>query len=128
MKQFWSDLGGKLGVGLCGAGFLLVFLGWNGAASQDRVPAQFPYLISGGVAGLCLVVVGVGLIIVQNQRADRAELQSTLREIRRALVDDDPADREEPFRAPPPRPTPPEFAPSRARSRDRRPPLRADDR
>ena len=55
MKQFWNDLGGKLGIGLCGLGLLLVFMGWNGAASVDRVPSQFPYLISGGCAGLCLV-------------------------------------------------------------------------
>ena len=81
MKQIWSDLGSKLGTGLCGAGILLVFLGWNGAASVDRVQAQFPYLISGGIAGLALVVMGVGLIVVQNQRADRAMLQQSLREL-----------------------------------------------
>lgn len=72
------QLGGRLGVGLTLAGFLLVFLGWNGAASRNFVPAQFPYLISGGIAGLCLVVVGVGTIVVQNHRTDRAELQKTL--------------------------------------------------
>lgn len=107
MKQFWSDLGGKLGVGLCGAGLLLVFLGWNGAASVDRVEAQFPYLISGGLAGLALVVIGVGLIVVQNQRADRAELQATLRELKAVLGEqDDAAD----FQLPARRPTPERYA------------------
>jgi hypothetical protein len=81
----WSRLGGQLGVGLCALGFLLVFLGWNGAASVDRIPSQFPYLISGGVAGLCFVVLGVGMIVVQNQRADRAALQVTLRELQASL-------------------------------------------
>ncbi|MBA2281093.1 MAG: hypothetical protein H0W25_07640, partial [Acidimicrobiia bacterium] len=52
MKLNLSRLGGQLGVGLCVAGFLLVFLGWNGAASRNAVPAQFPYLLSGGIAGL----------------------------------------------------------------------------
>ncbi len=85
VKEFWSNLGGKLGVGMIGAGFLLVFLGWNGAASSDRVPSQFPYLISGGVGGLCFVVIGVGILVVQNQRADRAEMQATLRELIRAV-------------------------------------------
>ncbi len=84
-KRTWGRLGGQLGVGLCGLGFLLVFLGWNGAASVDRVPSQFPYLISGGIAGLCLVVLGVGMIVVQNQRADRAALQATLRELQESL-------------------------------------------
>lgn len=84
-RAVWSRLGGQLGVGLCAVGFLLVFLGWNGAASVDRIPSQFPYLISGGVAGLCFVVLGVGMLVVQNQRADRAALQATLRELQEAL-------------------------------------------
>ena len=84
-KLIWSRLGGQLGVGLCALGFLLVFLGWNGAASVDRIPSQFPYLISGGVAGLCFVVLGVGMLVVQNQRADRAALQATLRELQESL-------------------------------------------
>lgn len=85
MRQQLGRLGGQLGVGLCLVGFLLVFLGWNGAASRNFVPAQFPYLISGGVAGLCLVVVGVGTIVVQNQRADRAALQKTLEQLIEAV-------------------------------------------
>ena len=85
MKRNLSRLGGQLGVGLCVVGLVLVFLGWNGAASRDRVPAQFPYLISGGIAGLCLVVIGVGMLIVQNQRADRAALQTSIDRLREAV-------------------------------------------
>lgn len=114
MKQFWSDLGGKLGVGMIGAGFLLVFLGWNGAASVDRLPSQFPYLISGGLAGLSFVVVGVGLLIVQNQRADRAALQATMQELIKVLRDDEEAVETE-FQLPTPRPTPPQYAPGAAK-------------
>ncbi len=149
MKQIWNDLGSKLGTGLCGAGVLLVFLGWNGAASVDRIEAQFPYLISGGIAGLSLIVMGIGLIVVQNQRADRAELQKTLRELQSALLGEDPADAG--YEPPAPRPTPEVYAaaltPARATAgattaatapaqrdtttvstrRGRRQPLRADD-
>ena len=71
-------LGGQLGVGLCLLGFLVIFFGWNGAASQDYLPAQLPYLISGGAAGLGIVVVGAALVIVQNHRADRARLEAVL--------------------------------------------------
>lgn len=106
-RAIWNRLGGQLGVGLCAVGFILVFLGWNGAASVDRLPSQFPYLLSGGVAGLCFVVVGVGMIVVQNQRADRAALQATLRELRDALADAglaQPVDTDrKPFRKPAPR-------------------------
>ena len=71
-------LGGQLGIGLCLLGFLVIFFGWNGAASQDYLPAQLPYLISGGAAGLGIVVVGAALIVVQNHRADRARLEAVL--------------------------------------------------
>jgi hypothetical protein len=85
VQETWSRMGGKLGIGFCIAGFLLVFLGWNGAASSDRVASQVPYLVSGGFAGLALVVLGVGLLVVQSNRADRAALQATIRELRDAL-------------------------------------------
>lgn len=78
MQTNLSRLGGQLGVLLCLIGFVLMFLGWNGAASQPFVPAQFPYLISGGVIGLGVVVVGAAMIIVQNQRQDRARLEAAL--------------------------------------------------
>lgn len=85
MKLRWSQLGGQLGIGLAVLGFVLLFLGWNGAASYDRVPAQFPYLISGGMAGLSLVVFGGALLVVQNARQDRAALQQTVSELRSAV-------------------------------------------
>lgn len=129
MRQIWNDLGSKLGTGLCGAGVLLVFLGWNGAASVDRVEAQFPYLLSGGIAGLSLVVIGVGLIIVQNQRSDRALLQQTLRELEAAVRGEDPAETD--FEPPAPRPTPDVYAaalgPQPRPRRPRRTPLSAED-
>jgi hypothetical protein len=62
-----------------------MFLGWNGAAGKDRIPSQFPFLISGGLGGLAIVVIGAGLIIVQNHRVDRAALQATLTDIKKAL-------------------------------------------
>lgn len=78
MQTNLSRLGGQLGVLLCLVGFVVMFLGWNGAASQALVPAQFPYLISGGVIGLAIVIVGAAMIIVQNQRQDRAKIEAAL--------------------------------------------------
>jgi hypothetical protein len=85
MKIRWASLGGQLGIVYCLAGVFLVFLGWNGAASYNDVPAQFPYLISGGLAGLALVVVGAALLVTQSHRADRTALQGTLDELREAV-------------------------------------------
>lgn len=78
MRINLGRLGGQLGVLLCLAGFLAIFLGWNGAASYNFLPAQFPFLISGGIVGLAIVVVGAAMIIVQNQRTDRARLEEAI--------------------------------------------------
>lgn len=85
MKQRLGRLGGQLGIGLTVLGFVLIFLGWNGAGSYDDLPAQFPYLISGGLGGLALVVLGAAYVVVDNQRRDRAEVQASLGELRDAL-------------------------------------------
>jgi hypothetical protein len=85
MEPKRSKLGNQLGALFCLAGFVLVWVGWNGAASYDRDTRQFPYLISGGIAGLCLVIVGVGLFVVQSQRAESARLEEVLASLSRIL-------------------------------------------
>jgi hypothetical protein len=78
-------MGGRLGLGFVLAGFLLVVVAWNGAAGLDHPQGQLPYLISGGVGGLALVVVGSALLIVENARRDRALLERRLEELVRAM-------------------------------------------
>jgi hypothetical protein len=85
MKLRWNTLGGKLGLFFCVAGLAVIWAGWNGAASYNDIRKQFPYLISGGVAGLALVIIGVGLMIIQSQRADRVQLEANLTELRNIL-------------------------------------------
>jgi hypothetical protein len=85
MKLRWNSLGGKMGLGFCVAGLGLIWAGWNGAATYNDIRKQFPYLISGGIGGLALVVIGVGLMIVQSQRADRVQLEANLVELRTIL-------------------------------------------
>ena len=85
MKLNWRQLGGQSGIGLAVLGFLLLFLGWNGAASFDRVPAQMPYVISGGLVGLSVVVLAAALLIINAQRQDRAAMLNALAEIREAV-------------------------------------------
>lgn len=86
INRFVGRLGGKLGIAVCLLGFLLIYLGWNGAGSFNDIRQQFPYLVSGGIAGLGLVVVGTALLVIEAVRAERAELQSTLVELREALA------------------------------------------
>ena len=87
MTKRWSKLGGVLGIVYCIAGFFLIFLGWNGAASNDREAAQIPYLISGGIGGLGLVVVGAALIVAHSLRSDRVELRGAIDDLRDAIAD-----------------------------------------
>ena len=85
MKGRWNNLGGQLGLLICLGGLIFVWAGWNGAASYNDIRQQFPYLISGGLVGLALVVIGVGLMIIQSQRADRMQLEANLNELRHIL-------------------------------------------
>ena len=85
MEPKRTKLGHQFGVLFCLAGFVLVWVGWNGAASYDIGTRQFPFLISGGIAGLGLIQVGVGLWIVQSQRAERARLEENLAGLNRVL-------------------------------------------
>lgn len=85
MKPKWEQLGARVGVAVCLLGFLLIFIGWNGAASLDRITAQFPYLISGGLTGLGLVVLGAALIVVETSRGERDRLREEISELRAAI-------------------------------------------
>jgi hypothetical protein len=85
MKLRWNTLGGKLGLLFCIAGLAVIWAGWNGAASYNDIRKQFPYLISGGLGGLALVVIGASLMVIQSQRADRVQLEANLVELRNIL-------------------------------------------
>ena len=85
MKFRLSKMGGQMGLLFCLVGLILIWIGWNGAASYNDIRQQFPYLISGGIAGLALVVIGVGLMVLQSARADRVQLEANLTELRKIL-------------------------------------------
>ena len=80
-----NNNGGQLGVLLCLLGFVAIFFGWNGAAGKNVSMAQFPYLISGGVTGIAIVVIGAAMLIIQNAREDRARLEAVLERIATAM-------------------------------------------
>jgi len=85
--------GGGLGLLVVAAGLLVIGIGWNGAAGAggevNGVPnlsAQLPWLLSGGILGLGLVVFGAALVIVHNQRVDRARLEAKFDELLDAVA------------------------------------------
>ena len=68
-----AKLASYIAIGMILGGFALIALAWNGAASIGYLQGQFPYLLSGGVAGLGLIGAGAGLLFVQVQRELDAE-------------------------------------------------------
>ena len=71
-------------VGVALAGFVTIAIGWRVAARTLFVPAQIPALVSGGLAGVALVVVGATLVTVQVGRrlaaVERLETEGLLEE------------------------------------------------
>ena len=76
-----GKLGGLLSLAVVGVGLLLIGLGYNGMASNTAVAAQLPYLLSGGLLGLALVVFGTGLMINHGAREDRQRMEGVLQQL-----------------------------------------------
>jgi hypothetical protein len=83
-----AGLGGGLGLLVVALGLVAIGIGWNGMAGgggqvngATDLRAQLPWLISGGVLGLALVIFGAAMMIVHNARLDRARLESKLDEL-----------------------------------------------
>lgn len=81
----WARMSNYIAFGVIGLGFLAVYLGWNGAANKACVDCQIPYLISGGMAGLGLIGTGIGVLVVQNGRRNRVEIEQKLQLIAETL-------------------------------------------
>src|SRR4051812_38985928 len=83
------------GIAIAAIGFALIAFAWSKVAGiADNVALQMPYLVSGGLTGLGLVMVGVTVINVAAKRRDaRLREQQTqlladaLHELRSALDD-----------------------------------------
>jgi hypothetical protein len=70
------------------AGALSIFGGWFAVSGETLAAKQLPYLISGGIGGLALVAAGVGLLIADDLRAERARsgrLEAEMLEVRDLL-------------------------------------------
>lgn len=94
MRKWATNSPVSAGVALVVAGFIALFLAWNGAAGVDHVEGQLPYLISGGLSGLGLIGSGLTVINVQARRGDQADLLAALSQLTEAVeeLDDDEDD------------------------------------
>jgi hypothetical protein len=86
-----------LGIGIATLGFVLIAVAWGQVAGETNVALQMPYLLSGGMVGLGLVLVGLTVVNVAAKRRDAALrerqtqlLADALTELRTALQDERP--------------------------------------
>lgn len=84
-----------LGIAVTALGFVLIAVAWGQVAGETNVALQMPYLVSGGLFGLALVMVGLTVVNVAAKRRDAALRQQqtelladALRELRGALEGD----------------------------------------
>jgi hypothetical protein len=67
-----------VGLAFCVGGFVAIGFGWAGAAAKDCVECQMPFLLSGGAAGLGLIVFGVGMMLMAQMRTEGRRLAERL--------------------------------------------------
>lgn len=81
VRRRWAGMAGRIGLALAVVGFIVIFLGWNGAAGLNRVPGQLPYLLSAGATGMGFIILGAALLVAESNRRDRAALEQRLEEL-----------------------------------------------
>ena len=86
-----------IGIAVAAIGFALIMIAWGQTAGEVNVALQVPYLISGGLTGLSLVMVGVTTVNIAAKRRDAVLreqqtelLADALRELSAALDPDAP--------------------------------------
>ena len=61
-----------IGILVATAGFVLLAIAWGGVAGENNVARQVPYLVSGGLFGIGLILVGLTIVNVAAKRRDSA--------------------------------------------------------
>lgn len=87
-------------VGALALALIVLFLGYVGVSSTEYVAEQLPYVISGGLVGLTLVVAGATLWISADMRDEWRKLDALDARLERALgsaADTLPAEAAVPF-------------------------------
>src|SRR5437016_11041893 len=79
----WAGRASRPVVGwvLIGAGALTILIGYFGLSDRVLVAEQLPYLISGGIGGMALVIVGGVFLATQDVRRDADRLEQMEAEV-----------------------------------------------
>lgn len=82
-----SQIAVFVGVALLVVGGVFIGVAWDGAASEDCVQCQFPYLLSGSIPGLAFIVIGVTVLVLQTLRRDAAERTDQLERLTASVTE-----------------------------------------
>jgi len=76
-----------VGIVVVGVGFLLIAIAWSRVAAQLNVALQLPYLVSAGITGLALVMVGLLVVNLSVKRQEADERRQQLEQLAEILED-----------------------------------------
>lgn len=76
-----------LGLVVAAVGFVLLVIGWSDVAGTVDVGRQMPYLMSTGLPGIALVMVGLVLVNISVKRQDGAERSRQMSALTDALAE-----------------------------------------
>jgi hypothetical protein len=76
--KFDASSGVWAGLVVAASGFGLIFYSWIRVAATLDVGRQMPYVVSGAMSGLGLIVVGIALVDMAVRRQDRQERRQQL--------------------------------------------------
>lgn len=85
--QIWRTSAGVwLGLFIAAAGFGLIAYTWSKVAALVNVALQMPYLMSGGLPGIGLIMLGLLVVNLALKRREALDRHRQLEEVREALV------------------------------------------
>lgn len=88
-RWVWESVRPVLGWILVALGLIALFFGWYGVSGESLVAKQLPYLASGGLLGVALVVLGGRFMLIQDLRRDSGRLdrlETMVNELHAALL------------------------------------------
>jgi len=77
----WSAVRPVFGWVLAGLGALALFLGWYGVSGESLTSKQLPYLVSGGLTGIALVVVASVFLATEDVRRQLSQVDELSRKV-----------------------------------------------
>jgi hypothetical protein len=75
-----------VGIAVTALGLLSILVAWSKTATTDAVALQVPYLLSGGLVGIALVMIGLTLTVVQSRRIEGQQQAEQVLQVAAAIA------------------------------------------